>query len=298
MTSITKKDGKTDSTIDFFGQTFTVSHSDYQTSRHSVAAIALTEIFKVNYPHWKAYNPFGDVKLKSSTSNGTTAKTPNNENDHVTDPCETEPPTVTLSPDKKLSPEEETEILDELKITARKIIDDKEDVSPTELWMETVKDRSQYQIITEFNSKTEKYVSTIEFHDKTFTKEDFDQVKAETRVACAALDELIELEFDEDDGNVPKTEKPKMEDLKAEVVIEKPPLVEETETVVNSSHESVGSSDDSTSDKSDDVPESLTIQSSKTREPELVVFYEPLTKRIQTVLENVAVYYVTSSYLM
>lgn len=162
------------------------------------------------------------------------------------------------------------------------------------MWKNTVKDHPEYDILTEFHIKHEKYIKTIEFHEKIFTSEDFDEITAETKVACAAIEELLDLEFDTED-----CEEPKDRNENERQVEENVEITENVEIVTenNSAEEIHVSTEDQTSIFTEKIESERKSSSEKSERFEPITYYEPLTKRIRNVLEVVTVNYLRSSFL-
>uniref|UniRef100_A0A336N367 CSON005509 protein n=1 Tax=Culicoides sonorensis TaxID=179676 RepID=A0A336N367_CULSO len=218
------------STIDFYDKTLTASDSIEARSREKVAHIALKDILGIRLPYSsteKAKPIQTPVKIERSPpsiesnfvlkeKDEVVQKLPeqkirrekNSEIEKIEDEDEALNVDDTLlnellknpMPEKvKPSNDDIEEMLERLKKSARELLIENEGISPDQFWNLVTKNYQEYNFMTEFNSKSEKYESTIEFHEKTFTKADVDQHKSESMVACMALDELLGIEFNEGD---------------------------------------------------------------------------------------------------
>uniref|UniRef100_A0A336MVW7 CSON008167 protein n=1 Tax=Culicoides sonorensis TaxID=179676 RepID=A0A336MVW7_CULSO len=218
------------STIDFYDKTLTASDAIEARSREKVAHIALKDILGIRLSYSSIENPKPiqtPVKIERSPpsiesnfvlkeKDEVVQKLPeqkikrekNSEIEKIEDEDDSLNVDDTLlnellknpMPEKvELSNDEIQEIVEKLKKSARELLIENEGISPDQFWNLVTKNYQEYNLMTEFNSKSEKYESTIEFHEKTFTKADVDQHKSEYMVACMALDELLGIEFNEGD---------------------------------------------------------------------------------------------------
>uniref|UniRef100_A0A336MXR2 CSON009618 protein n=1 Tax=Culicoides sonorensis TaxID=179676 RepID=A0A336MXR2_CULSO len=199
--------------INFFGEILEQKSTFEMDSRHDVCEMACNKLLGISLPHWKSYKGQIFQKIPSVNSEVTVKeKTIQKQQIPVkmeeiedTDSCDIDEGLLNellknpLPEKVKLSNEQIEEILEKLSNSAREILTENEGITPDEFWNLVTNNYPEYKIVTEFNSKSEKYESTIEFHDKTFTKADVDQHKSESMVACQALDELLGIEFNEGD---------------------------------------------------------------------------------------------------
>lgn len=102
------------STINYFGEEFSAIHKNEQMSKDSAAALTLSCIFNVSFPHWNDYNPFGEVEDDKITK-----KTEEVEEKSVKQEEVGSVVSVPRPVKQKLEPEEIEKVLEELKKIAR-----------------------------------------------------------------------------------------------------------------------------------------------------------------------------------
>ncbi|XP_063709089.1 uncharacterized protein LOC134837637 [Culicoides brevitarsis] len=310
------------SQILFYDRTYSDVDANEKKSKNKVAVRALSALFGIYFQYWAEYSSSKKTQvvtsaLPSAIPTKNELKEPSTDkNDEKSEEKapEEEVPQIIPSNKNKISPEKKMEILDELKSIAREIIDNNEEVSdPTQLWNETVKSHLEYKIMTEFHSKKKKYVSTIEFHDQIFVNEDWDEMKAETGVACKALDELLELDFNEEDENTKsrieeneeKLEETEVQEtfeasseFKIKELTEKLEEIQVQETFKASSEAKIEKISEKLEETKIEETFEAPSEASESKNFEDIIFYEPLIKRIQAVLTNLSPHYIRSSYLI